>query len=203
MCTCQYDAQASCLCVKTKICNTPAVVCYQDHCVVSAVSGYNKRNGPQYVSCLCVTNSQPFENQRKLSQMRVFGDTWPNQLQQWSEEECRKLRLGVCTVYCVPLHREFNMCRCTEFTVCHCTVYCVPLHRVYCVLLRKQFTVRHGTEFYCVPLHRVYCVSLHRVYCVPRHRVYCVPCMQSCCRTCAISSSYWASHFTTQKVSTT
>ena len=132
--------------------------------------------GPNIMSVVCVLQTHGHlrtnENWVRWEFLETHGLTsnWLGHVSpktliwQWSEEECRKLRLGVCTVYCVPLHREFNMCRCTVFTVCHCTVYCVPLHSLLCAV--AQFTVRRCTEFYCVPLHRVYCVSLHREFTV-------------------------------------
>ena len=186
MCMCQYDAQASCLCVKTKICNTPAVVCYQDHCVVSTVSGYNnvRETGPNITWVVCVLQThchlRTNENRVRWQFLETHGLTSYSSGQResvinWGLEFAQSLLCAVAhRVYCVLLHKEFTVCRYTEFTVCCCTksllcavaqrVYYVPLHRVYCVPLHSLL---------CAVAQRVYCVPLHRVYYVPLHSLLC------------------------------
>ena len=192
MCMCQYDAQASCLCVKTKICNTPAVVCYQDHCVVSTVSGYNnvRETGPNIMWVVCVLQThchlRTNENRVRWQFLETHGLTSYSSGQResvvnWGLEFAQSLLCAVAhRVYCVLLHKEFTVCGYTEFTVCCCTksllcavaqrVYYVPLHRVYCVPLHSllcavaQFTVCRCTVYY-VLLHSLLCAIAQFTVC--------------------------------------
>ena len=200
MCMCQYDAQASCLCVKTKICNTPAVVCYQDHCVVSTVSGYNniRETGPNITWVVCVLQThchlRTNENRVRWQFLETHGLTSYSSGQResvvnWGLEFAQSLLCAVAhRVYCVLLHTEFTVCCCTksllcavtqEFTVCCCTksLLCAIAQRVYCVPLHSllcavaQFTVCRCSLLCAVAQFTVcHCT----VYCVLLHKEFTV-----------------------------